>query len=95
MMVKTKVVIYTEPPAWPLPGGGKELAFEIDATGRDGIWVDSDGRRPGSFLVGIGLVPVAPKVVDPQSGALYLDVTCDEIKAIQAMLQRVLDDNPA
>ena len=95
MKVSTKVVIYTEPPVHHLPGGGKELGFEIDTADQYGIWVDSEGQRPGSFLVGIGLIPVAPGTADPQSGALYLDVTRDEIRAIQAMLQRVLNDNPA
>lgn len=60
-----------------------------------------------SLLVGISLVPVVPVRHDPtgkvpfpptpdeeiQRGALYLDLTLDEVRGFQAQLQRLIDDN--
>lgn len=110
--------------------------FTIDPGDPEGIFCDSEGSRPGSFLVGIWLKPVVicpgsndsitsgslycdacgrkvndvprnpipvheatPEVLETYGinvshGAIYLDVTRDELVALQAMLQRVLDDNP-
>jgi len=73
------------------------LNFTIDTDDPEGIWCDSEGDRPGSLLVGIGLVPHWDTPIadadELQNGAIYLDVTLEEIRALQKMLQRVIDDN--
>lgn len=77
--------------------GWSRLAFTIDTDDPDGIWCDSEGDRPGSMWVGIGLTPHWDTPIadtdELQSGAIYLDVTLEEIRALQKMLQRVIDDS--
>lgn len=76
--------------------GWRQIHFSLeDPTDPDFLWCDSPGDRTDSLLVGISLIPALPH--DPTTidrAALYLDITLEEVRAIQTQLQRLIDDNP-
>jgi hypothetical protein len=74
--------------------GWGQLHFTLeDLDDPEFLWCDSPGERPGTVWLGISLVPLGDHDDELTRGAIYLDITLDEIRKLQVQLQRVIDDN--